>query len=138
MPWGRELIIDANKCEGSITNLDTIKDFITDLCRVGGMQKKGEMHVEVFEDNEYNRERDLVGYSVVQIVSLSNITLHINFISKTVYLNWFTCGELETDKVVNLFQYYFRPEMIKKIRLDRDAVEYYLPFIPLLNPFGKS
>ena len=138
MPWGRHIIIDANKCEGSITNLDTINAFITDLCRVGKMQKKGKLIVEEFEDNEYNRERDLVGYSVVQIISLSNITLHINFISKTIYFDFFTCGELETDKVVNLFQYYFRPEMIKKIRLDRDAVEYYLPFIPLLNPFGKS
>jgi hypothetical protein len=38
--------------------------------------------LEYFEDNEYNRERDIVGYSVVQIISLSNITNHINEISK--------------------------------------------------------
>jgi S-adenosylmethionine/arginine decarboxylase-like enzyme len=127
--WGKEIIIDANQCSGGITSIDNINGFITDLCRIGSMTKKGKMIVEEFEDNQYNRERDLVGYSVVQIISLSNITLHINFISKTVYLNYFTCGELNEDKVTNLFKYYFRPESIKTILLNREAIDANVPFV---------
>jgi S-adenosylmethionine/arginine decarboxylase-like enzyme len=127
--WGKHLIIDANQCEGSIKSIDNINGFITDLCRVGGMTKKGKMIVETFPDNQYNRERDLVGYSVVQIVSLSNVTLHINFISKTIYMDWFTCGELNEDKVINLFRYYFRPQTIKTILLNREAIDANVPFV---------
>lgn len=126
--WGKHFIIDANKCQGSITSIDNINCFITDLCNLGGMTKKGKMIVEEFPNNEYNRERDLVGYSVVQIVSLSNITLHINFISKTIYMDWFTCGELDKEKVMNLFKYYFRPETVKTILLNRDAIDLSIPF----------
>ena len=127
--WGKHFIIDANKCEGNITCIENINNFITDLCRVGGMTKKGNLIVENFPDNQYNRERDLVGYSVVQIVSLSNVTLHINFISKTIYMDWFTCGELNEDKVINLFKYYFRPETIKTILLNREAIDANVPFV---------
>lgn len=127
--WGKHLIIDANQCNSSITSISNINEFITDLCRVGGMTKKGKMIVETFPDNQYNRERDLVGYSVVQIVSLSNVTLHINFISKTIYMDWFTCGELEEDKVIHLFRFYFRPQMIKTILLNREAIDASVPFV---------
>jgi S-adenosylmethionine/arginine decarboxylase-like enzyme len=87
------------------------------------MTRKGDLIIEVFEDNEFNRIRDIVGYSVVQIISLSNITIHINFISKTVYLDFFTCGELNDSKVIKLFQNYFKPEITKKIIIYRDATD---------------
>jgi S-adenosylmethionine/arginine decarboxylase-like enzyme len=127
--WGKHFIIDANQCLGGITSIENINNFITDLCRVGGMTKKGNLIVENFPDNQYNREMDLVGYSVVQIISLSNITLHINFISKTIYFDFFTCGKLEEDKVINLFRYYFRPETIKTILLNREAIDANVPFV---------
>jgi S-adenosylmethionine/arginine decarboxylase-like enzyme len=87
------------------------------------MKRKGDLIVEIFEDNEFNRIRDIVGYSIVQIISLSNITIHINFISRTVYFDFFTCGELLDSKVIKIFQSYFKPEITKKIIIYRDATE---------------
>jgi S-adenosylmethionine/arginine decarboxylase-like enzyme len=127
--WGKHFIIDANQCSGNITNIENINNFINDLCRIGKMEKKGGLIVENFPDIQYNRERDLVGYSVVQIISLSNITLHINFISKTIYFDFFTCGELNEDKITNLFRYYFIPETIKTILLNREAIDANVPFV---------
>jgi len=120
-PFGKELILDCDDCQGNITSKDIIQEFIDILVKELDMKKKGETIFEYFEDNEYNRERDIVGYSVVQIISLSNITLHINEISKTVYLNLFTCGNMNEDKVVFLFNNYFRPMKVKKQILIRDA-----------------
>jgi S-adenosylmethionine/arginine decarboxylase-like enzyme len=124
MVFGSHLILDANNCdEEKIKDLENINNFITGLCELGNMKRKGNLIVEEFEDNEFNREKDIVGYSVVQIISLSNITIHINFISKTVYLDFFTCGDLFDSKVIKLFQNYFKPEITKKIIIYRDATD---------------
>lgn len=120
-PFGVELLLDANDCQGNIASKEIIQEFIDILVKELDMKKKGETHFEYFEDNEYNRERDIVGYSVVQIISLSNITIHINEISKTVYLNLFTCGKLDDTKVLFLFNNYFKPMQIKQMLCIRDA-----------------
>jgi len=122
MVFGTHLILDANKCdEIKIKDLENINDFIMGLCEIGNMKRKGNLIVEEFEDNEFNRDNDLVGYSIVQIISLSNITLHINFISKTIYFDFFTCGEVLESKIIKLFKYHFEPEITKKIIIYRDA-----------------
>lgn len=124
MVFGSHLILDCNKCEiSSIKDLDNINDFIDKLCNIGKMTRKGKLIVQTFEETEFNIKNDLVGYSIVQIISLSNITLHINFISQTVYLDFFTCGELYSNKVIELFKYFFKPETFKKIIIYRDAKE---------------
>ena len=129
MSWGKQLILDANECnEDNIKNIKKIEDFINDLCNIGNMQRKGNLVVETFPETEFNIKNDLVGYSIVQIISLSNITLHINFISRTIYFDFFTCGELKTDVIEFLFNNYFEPRTIKKIILQRDAINQQLPF----------
>ena len=129
MVFGRHLIIDANDCGGDITNKENIEDFINDLCTIGKMEKKGETIFEYFEDNKFNRDNDLVGYSVVQIISLSSIILHINFISKTLYFDFFTCGSLKAEIIFSLFNTYFKPRTTKKIILNRDAIDLKRPFV---------
>ena len=121
MVFGKELIIDADDCKGNITDKDYIQKFINELVETLGMKKKGDTIFEYFENNDYNRTRDIVGYSVVQIISLSNITLHINEISKTFYVNIFTCGELDDLKAILLFSEYFKPMKMKKQIIIRDA-----------------
>ena len=119
--FGQELLLDGYNCQGNINNKNYIQLFIDELVLKSGMKKKGKTIFEYFEDNEYNRERDIVGYSVVQIISLSNITLHINEISKSIYLNFFTCGELNDNLVVKMFKDYFDPEHFRVSIVERDA-----------------
>ena len=120
-PFGYMLMIDSSGCNGNITSKEHIQKFVNNLVDLMGMKKKGDTIFEYFEDNEYNRERDIVGYSVCQIISLSNITIHINEISRTIYLDIFTCGELDETKISILFSDYFLPKKIKKNMLIRDA-----------------
>jgi len=123
MVFGSHLILDASGCNDKIKNIDVINEFINKLCIIGDMKRKGKLIVEEFEDNDFNRTNDLVGYSIVQIISLSNITLHINFISRTVYMDFFTCGELYPNKIIDLVKYYFECNTYKKIIIYRDAKE---------------
>ena len=119
--FGTHLILDADCCEGDISNKDNIQRFINELVEKMGMKKVGSTIFEHFEDKKYNRERDIVGYSVVQIISLSSITIHINEISKTIYTDIFTCGELDETQVCLLFSDYFKAKKIKKQIISRDA-----------------
>ena len=101
MVFGKHLIIDACECdEHNIKNIDVIDIFIEKLCNVGNMTRKGDLIIETFPENDFNIKNDLVGFSIVQIISLSNITLHINFISRTVYFDFFTCGEIKEDRII--------------------------------------
>jgi S-adenosylmethionine/arginine decarboxylase-like enzyme len=119
--FGQELLLDGYNCLGKIDNQHYIQLFIDELVLKSGIKKKGETIFEYFEDNEYNRERDIVGYSVIQIISLSNITLHINEISKSIYFNFFTCGELNDELVVNIFKKYFEPHHFRVSIIERDC-----------------
>ena len=119
--FGSELLLDAYNCQGYLNKKEYIQLFIDELVLKTGMKKKGKTIFEYFEDNEFNRERDIVGYSVVQIISLSNITLHINEISKSVYLNFFTCSNLDDKLVVDIFKNYFNPEHFRISIVERDA-----------------
>ena len=95
MTFGIHLMLDADECLGELKDKRHIQDFINSLVSKLGMKKKGETIFEYFEDNDYNRERDIVGWSVVQVISLSSIVIHINEISRTIYLDVFTCGDLD-------------------------------------------
>jgi S-adenosylmethionine/arginine decarboxylase-like enzyme len=119
--FGQELLLDAYNCRGNINNKDFIQLFIDELVLKLGIKKKGKTIFEYFEYTDYNVERDIVGYSVVQIISLSNITLHINEISKSIYLNFFTCGNLDPELVVDIFKKYFDPLHFRVSIVERDA-----------------
>ena len=120
-PFGIHFILDADQCEGDLKDKKHIQSFIDTIVDKLEMKKKGETVFEYFEDNDYNRERDIVGWSVVQIISLSNITIHINEISRTIYLDCFTCGDLDDSKVTLLVSDFFKPTKIKKQIIYRDA-----------------
>ena len=119
--FGIHYILDADDCKGEMKDRKHIQDFIDTLISKLGMKKKGETVFEYFEDNDYNRERDIVGWSVVQIISLSNITIHINEISRTIYLDVFTCGESDDLTVSLLFSDFFKATKMKKQIIYRDA-----------------
>lgn len=127
--FGAELIIDADNCLGELKERSHIQNFIDDLCELSKMKKKGETIFTYFEDTEFNRSRDIVGWTVFQCISLSNVTIHINEISKTIYFQIFTCGKINETLIYPLFMNYFKPQTIKKLILNRDAKDYNLPFI---------
>ena len=83
MTFGKHLILDCTGFNDNMRSKKVIQDFINDLViYVLKMKKKGETIFEYFPDNDYNRIRDIVGFSVVQVISLSSITLHLNDISR--------------------------------------------------------
>ena len=74
-PFGKHFIIYAGECEEELRGKSHTQEFIDTLVAKLGMKKKGKTTFDYFEDNDYNWERDIVGWSVVQIMSLSSIVI---------------------------------------------------------------
>jgi len=120
--FGKHLILDITGMNDAISDAIVIQKFIDELVfDVLKMKKKGETIFEYFADTHYNRQHDIVGYSVCQIISLSSITLHLNDLSGTGYMDIFTCGDILTDDIINCVRKYFNPETIHKLLISRDA-----------------
>ena len=82
MTFGTHLILDCAGMNINFESRDLIQKFIDELViDVLKMKKIGDTIYQYFPDNDYNRIHEIVGYSVVQIISLSSITLHLNYIS---------------------------------------------------------
>jgi S-adenosylmethionine/arginine decarboxylase-like enzyme len=120
--FGKHLILDITGMNDGIRDAVVIQQFIDELVfDILKMKKKGDTIFEYFSDTEYNRQRDIVGYSVCQIISLSSITLHLNDLSGTAYMDIFTCGDILTDDIINCVRKYFNPQTIHDLLISRDA-----------------
>ena len=121
--FGTLLIFDCKNCRGEINDKQTIQTLIDDMVETMEMKKVGETIFEWFDMNEFNIENDLVGYSVCQIISMSSITIHICSLSKRVYLDCFTCCQINEElinRLSNLITWSFTPETIEKKIINRN------------------
>lgn len=121
--FGTLLIFDCKNCRGEINDKQTIQTLIDNMVETMEMKKVGETIFEWFDMNEFNIENDLVGYSVCQIISMSSITIHICSLSKRVYLDCFTCCQINEElinRLSNLITWSFTPETIEKKIINRN------------------
>lgn len=94
--FGWELILNLYKCDsGIITSKEQLKSFIINLCNVLSMNRYGEPLIERFGHNS----PITLGYTVVQLVETSSITMHISELTKAVYMDIFSCKNFDRDVV---------------------------------------
>ena len=119
--FGSLLIFDLKDIDPTnITNeyllRNLLKTIVEDIMEMKIIQQP---MFEYFEDNEYNREKGLIGYSITCIISLSSITVHICDIQKTAFFDIFTCCIL-TDTMIDeinqvLFNFFKQKETRTKL-----------------------
>lgn len=124
MGFGSLLIWDLKDCLTNHLNDKTILQyFINNIINIMNMKAVGNSIFEYFEPNEFNIENDLVGYSITQIISMSSITIHICEGSRNVYIDVFTCCNINDDilkKINNLIEYIFNPNTINHKIIERN------------------
>lgn len=121
--FGSLLIFDLKEVSGDTTDKITLNHFINTLVYdIMEMSIIGTPQFEYFPYNAYNIQRNLVGYSITTIISLSSITIHICDIPKTAYIDIFTCCEIDNtiiDKIESLIREVFKPTTIYHKQIDR-------------------
>ena len=117
MSWGYHLILDCSGCNlEKIKSKNNIWAFVRTLIKRVGMKAHGDTIIENLlagTDNE--------GYSVLQMITTSNITAH--FVNKTgdAYIDLFSCKEFEAEIVIATVKEFFSPVGIKLNFIERQA-----------------
>jgi len=84
--WGMVASVDVYGCDKNIiTNADEIKNFIVSLCKKIDMVRHGEALIERFA------EGDLEGYSAIQFIETSSVTMHFDEGENRAFVDIFSC-----------------------------------------------
>jgi S-adenosylmethionine/arginine decarboxylase-like enzyme len=117
MSWGYHIMLDCAGCDlKKIKDKDHIWAFVYTLIKRVEMEAHGKMIIENLlpgTDNE--------GYSVLQMITTSNINCH--FVNKTAdaYIDLFSCKEFKAEIVIATVKEFFNPTSIKLNFVERQA-----------------
>jgi S-adenosylmethionine/arginine decarboxylase-like enzyme len=113
--WGYHLILDCSGCQ-DIDDKDQIYNFVKDLIQQIDMIAHGEPVIEYLLPGEPNQ-----GYSLMQLITTSNICGHFMELDGTAYFDVFSCKEFNPATVKKVVKHYFNPKKIKSKLIKRQA-----------------
>ena len=114
--WGYHLILDCAGCNDSIKDRNEIYKFVKDLVQRIDMVAVGEPTIEYLLPGDAN-----CGYSVMQLITTSNICCHFVERNNTAYFDVFSCKEFDTEVVKTTIKEYFNATSIRATFLTRQA-----------------
>jgi len=116
--WGYHIQCDVKGCDKSlVTNELYLKKWVTDLVSEIDMIAYGDPQVIHFGEKEI----DLAGYTVIQLIETSNIMAHFCDVTGDAYIDVFSCKEYDYQTVIDHINMWFAPENIIHTILNRSA-----------------
>jgi S-adenosylmethionine/arginine decarboxylase-like enzyme len=92
VPWGMLAAIDLHGCERSrLEDPDTLRAFVPSLIDAIGMRAHGPLALDRFGDGE------LQGWSALQFIETSSITVHADEVSGRCFVDIFSCRPFDAD-----------------------------------------
>jgi len=114
--WGKSAHIDLLGCDHSrLTSAPILEAFILEVIVRIGMKAHGPCHIERFGSPEENLE----GYSALQFIETSSITVHLDEIGNRAYVDIFSCQDFTTQEAFDFAKEYFGATEGKLTTLDR-------------------
>jgi len=114
--WGYHLMLDCSGCNDNIKDRDQIYQFIKELVKRIDMIAAGEPIIEYLLPGE-----DKAGYSLMQLITTSNICAHFVEPDSTAYLDVFSCKEFDIKLAEEIFNKYFSPTKVRVNFITRHA-----------------
>lgn len=92
VPWGMMAVIDLHDCDRDrLADPDTIRRFVPDVVAAIEMQAYGPLHIERFGTGE------LEGWSAMQFIETSSLTIHTDEFGDRCYVDVFSCKPFEPE-----------------------------------------
>ena len=113
--WGYHLMLDCSGCE-RIDSRDNIYNFVKDLINKINMVAHGEPVIEYLLPGDPKQ-----GYSLMQLITTSNICGHFMELDGTAYFDVFSCKEFDLQTVQDIVRQYFNPDKIRVNFITRQA-----------------
>jgi S-adenosylmethionine/arginine decarboxylase-like enzyme len=116
MSWGYHFMLDCAGCNDNIANKEQIIKFVKDLVQRIDMTAHGEPIVEYLLPGDPKQ-----GYSLVQLITTSNICGHFMELDGTAYFDVFSCKDFQLSDAEQCVVDYFSPTSIKTHFIHRQA-----------------
>lgn len=113
-PWGKSVSIDLFDCEMEpISNPALIQKYVADVIILINMVAHGPCHIERFGYGE------LEGYSAMQFIETSSITIHCDEPGKRAFIDIFSCKDFDETSAVQFSKEFFKASSEKHTTLQR-------------------
>jgi S-adenosylmethionine decarboxylase len=110
-------MLDCSGCDiSSIASRDVIYEFVKDLVARIDMEAHGEPVIEHLLSGDPKQ-----GYSLMQLITTSNICAHFMELDGTAYFDIFSCKTFDIETAKQVVQEYFRPEKMRVNYITRHA-----------------
>ena len=116
MFWGYHLMLDCSGCNENIADKDQIYRFTKDLVNRIDMTAHGEPIIEHLLPGDPKQ-----GYSMMQLITTSNICAHFMELDGTAYFDIFSCKPFNIDVAQEVVKEYFNPEKMRVNFITRHA-----------------
>ena len=91
-PWGMMAVIDLHDCDRErLADADTIRAFVPEVIEAIGMVAHGPTMLERFGEGE------LEGWSAMQFIETSSLTIHTDEFGDRCYVDLFSCKPFEPE-----------------------------------------
>jgi len=114
--WGYHLMLDCSGCNENIADKDQIYRFTKDLVNRIDMTAHGEPIIEHLLPGDPKQ-----GYSMMQLITTSNICAHFMELDGTAYFDIFSCKPFNIDVAQEVVKEYFNPEKMRVNFITRHA-----------------
>jgi len=113
-PWGKSIAIDLYECDhAKLVDAAGLKIFIAELIKSVDMVAHGPCYVERFGSS------DLLGYSAMQFIETSAITVHLDEVGNRAFIDLFSCKPFEGKRPTEVAIKYFGAKSHKLTELER-------------------
>ena len=116
MYWGYHLMLDISGCNHAITSREKIYNFNRDLVERIDMTAHGEPIIEYLLPGDPKQ-----GYSLMQLITTSNICAHFIEPDKTAYIDIFSCKPFDITVAQSVVQEHFGPKKMRINYITRNA-----------------
>ena len=113
--WGYHLMLDCSGC-CNIDDRENIYNFVNELIIQIDMKAHGEPVIEYLLPGDPNQ-----GFSLMQLITTSNVCGHFMELGGTAYFDVFSCKEFDPKVVKTVIKKYFDPKKIKSRLIKRKA-----------------
>ena len=115
MRWGKLAIINLHGCnEKYIKEKSKIKEFVTSLCKIIDMKKLGPTKIKRFGKDK------LEGYSAIQFIQTSSITIHFDEKENRAFIDIFSCKNFDSKIAEKFSKEFFKAKSSKLKVIQRD------------------
>lgn len=115
MYWGYHLMLDCSGCQ-NIDSRENIYQFVKELVKRIDMTAHGEPVIEYLLPGDPKQ-----GYSLMQLITTSNICGHFMELDGTAYFDVFSCKEFDIETAKAVVTEFFQPSRMRVNFITRHA-----------------